>query len=151
MSALTTALKGYLTTAAATMSAPACKAVVPGQPDNVNLPTVAFWYIGTKTWAANTLNRTQELEGYAIQLYLPNGPQFVPASGSGEDWIVELTNAIRGQLYGHVAAAGQATGQGMELTDATAGYWQSGSGGVLCRVVTMDWWAMLTDVHVIAA
>ena len=150
---LTSVLDGYLATAVATMDAPPVTAVIGAEPDVVNTPTIGYWYLGTKvgdtqSWAPNTLNRTQEVQGWRIRIYLPLGPTFAPSSPAYEVWVVTLVDAIRGQLYGHVGAGGAATGQGMELTDAIAGYLPMGK--IWCRIVTMDWWAMLTDTHVIA-
>ncbi len=146
---LTSTLEGYLRTAAGTMSAPPCNSVRPGEPDNVNLPTIAYWFQGVRTWEANTLNQTQELSGWHIRIYAPATIRYTPADGGIELWVSDLTNAIRGQLYGHVGAGGTATGQGMELTDAIPG-WAQVPNGILCRVVDMDWWAMLSNVHPIA-
>ncbi len=142
-------LEGYLATVAATMTAPACTTVWGGEPDNVNTPAVAYWFLGTRTWEANTLTRTQELEGWRIRLYLPLAARFTPDARIAEAWVVAFSNGIRAQLYGHIGAGGANTGQGMELTDALPGYWQVPT-GTICRTVTMDWWAQLTDVHPIA-
>ena len=146
---LATALKGYLSTAAAGMSGPPCKTVKSGEPDNVNLPTIAYWFIGLKTWEANTLSKTQILAGWHIRAYLPVGPNFTPINDDVEAWMFNLSMAIYAQLYGHVSAGGAATGIGMELTDAIPGYAQVGA--QLSRVVDMEWWAMLSNVSAIAA
>ena len=149
-STLASALSGYLTTAGNAMTGPQLQGGVrPGEPDNVNLPTIAFWFLGTKTWEANTLSKTQELWGWHIRIYAPVGPRYTPIDGGVEAWISQLTQNIRAQLYGNVSAGGAATGVGMELTDATTGYAQMGA--QLNRVVDMEWWAMLSNVSAIAA
>lgn len=147
---LTTQLAAYLQAAADTMTGPPVEGGVrAGEPDNVNLPTIAYWYLGVRTWEANTLNRTQELSGWRIRIYCPVSARFVPADGGVDLWIATLTDAVRGQLYGHIGDGGFATGQGMELTDAVAG-WAQAPNSQISRTVDMDWWAMLSDVHVIA-
>ena len=143
-----TALLGYLQTAAATMSAPECTQVGGGEPDVVNVPTLAFWASGPETWEANTFTYTQEYSSWHIRGYLPVSARFTPASAAAEDWIVALGDAIRGQLYGHVSMGGEATGGGMELTDSKTGWAQIGN--QLCRVIDMDCRAMMANVHVIA-
>ena len=139
------ALAGYLTTAAGAMTGPPIKEVRAGEPDVVNLPTIAYWYVATKTWEANTFSQTQELSVWHIRIYAPVGPRYTPIDGGVEAWIETLVDGIRGQLYGAVALGGAATGGGMELTDATAGWAQVG--GQMCRIVDMEMSAMLSNVH----
>lgn len=142
------ALLGYLQTAAATMTAPALTQVIAGQPDTISLPTLAYWYTGTKTWEANTLSKTQELSCWHLRVYLPQGTQFAPQAGNTQAWLEKLVDAIRGQLYGAVSLGGAATGGGMTLSDATVAWIQMGT--VWVQVVDMDLEAMMAAVHTIA-
>lgn len=148
-STITAALEGYLTAALATVTSPAVITQIrPGEPDTVDLPTVAYWYLGQKTWEANTFTKTQEQWGWRIRVIVPTGPRAVPMDTNLEQWMADLINAIRGQLWGNVGAGGANTGGGMELTDARTDW--GIYGGQLCRVATMDWWPMLSNVHDIA-
>jgi len=143
-----TAIKTALGTAAATLSAPACTQVLAGEPDTVNLPTIAYMFMGIGTWEANTLNVTQELSRWHIRVYLPMGPQYSPAAGDSEDWMSLAIGAIRGQLEGAVALSGEATGGGLILGDATTGWMPVG--GQWIRVADMDLDVMMSAVHPIA-
>ena len=146
---IATAIHGYLAAAAATMTGPQVTAVRPGEPDVVDLPTIAYWYTGTGTWDANTLSRTQETSDWHIRVYLPAGARFVPIDGNIEDWIETLVGAIRGQLFGHVAMGGAATGGGLYLSDAVSGW--APVNNILTRIVDMDLKVMRAAVHVIAS
>lgn len=143
-----TELLSLLTTAAGSMTAPALTQIGGGEPDVVNLPTLAYWYVGQRTWEANTFSYTQERECWHIRGYLPVGSRFVAGNVDVEGWIVTLVGAIRGQLYGKVGLNGAATGEGITLSDATPGWAQVGN--QLCRVVDMDLDAYLSNVHSIA-
>ena len=145
---IATALSGYLSTALATMTAPTAAEVRAGEPDVVNLPLVAYWYTGTKTWEANTLSVTQELSCWHVRIYVPVSARFTPIDGGVEGWIETLVGAIRAQLFGNVAMGGAATGGGLDIGDATSGWAQVGQ--QLCRVVDMDLEVMLAAVHTIS-
>lgn len=145
---ISAALSGYLTTAAATMSSPSCSNVIAGEPPTINRATVAYWFIGIRPWDGNTLDRSQEEWGWRIRVYLPLGTQITPPREQAELWVANLASAIRSQLWGHTSAGGQATGNGIELGDATAAY--TDVSGVTCRIVDMDWWAQMANVATIA-
>lgn len=148
------ALSGYLSAAAAAvpppqaLTIPAISQILDAEPDVVNLPMMAFWYIGNKTWEANTFTWTQEQVGFAVVIYLPVPARYSPQAGFYDSWLANIVSAVRAQLWAHVGAGGAATGQGMELTNAVPGWDQKGN--QLCRVVTMQWWPMLSNVHPIA-
>lgn len=146
---ITAALESYLSAATASVTSPSVITQIrPGEPDVVDLPTIAYWYIGQKTWEANTFTKTKEQWGFEIRILIPTGPRAVPMDTNLEQWLADLVNAIRGQLYGHIGAGGAATGEGMELTNAVTGWYVVG--GNLCRGVSMQWWPMLSNVHTIA-
>lgn len=138
-----------LAAAAATMTAPTAATVTAGEPDNVNLPTFAYWYTGTKTWEANTFTASQELSSWHIRVYAPAGARYTPIDGGLEGWIESAVNAVRGQVLGKYAMGGASTGSGSWLSDATAGWAQPG--GQMCRVADMDLDVAMTAVHPITA
>lgn len=140
-------LQTLFATAASGLSAPAGVDVRAGEPDVVNVPTIAYWYMSTRVWGANTLNKTQEISDWRIRVQLPSGPRFVPADAAIDAWLEDAVNAIRSALWGAVALGGAATGEGLELTDAKAG-WLS-SGDQFSRVAEMDLGVYLSNVHTI--
>lgn len=146
---VSTELGTRLSAAVTDAHAPFGIVVQAGEPDVVDLPTIAYWYMGVRTWEANTLSYTQELQDWHIRVYIPVGPVFVPQAGTIEDWLASIVDAIRGQLYGHVALSGAATGGGLELSDAKPSW--ADVGAQWCRIADMDLEAMLANVHPIAA
>ena len=142
-------LQTYLSAAAATVTVPSVATVRPGEPDTVNVPVIAYWYTGTKTWQANTFSKTQELSCWHVRVYGPVGPRFTPIDGGVEGWLESVVDAVRGQLWGHYSLDGAATGTGASISDATAGWAQVGA--QLCRIADMDFEAMQTAVHDITA
>lgn len=140
---------GSLLTSAAASVAPPTADVRAGEPDVVNVPTFAYWYTGTGTWDANTLSVTQETSDWHIRVILPAGPRFVPADQALDDWLERAVSAIRGQFYGHVGLNGAASGGGLELTDAKAG-WIAVPNTQFERVVDMDLRVLMAAVHAIA-
>jgi len=138
-----------LAAAAATLPATPKVVIQAGEPDTVNLPTFAYWYMGRGTWEANTFSVTQEQAWWHIRVYVPTGPRFTPSDISLDGWLSDAVDAIRGQFFGHVGLGGAATGQGLELTDAQAG-WQGAPNTQLLRVVDMDLRAYVAAVHPIA-
>ncbi len=146
---LTANLETYLAAAGATMTNPAVAGtVVAGEPTNIDRPTIAYWFIGVKTWESNTLGKTQEMWGFHIALYYPFGQRNTPPRSQVEQWIGGVAMAVRSQLYGHVSVGGTATGLGMELTDAVAS--DDTIAGVGCRRVDMEWWPFMAAVATIA-
>ena len=142
-------LQTTFTAALSGISKPTVPSVRAGEPDTLNVATVAYWYTGTRTWQANTFSQTQELSCWHIRVYQPAPARFTPEDGGVDAWLEDVVNALRGAVYAHVGLGGAATGTGLTLSDATAGWLQTGA--VLCRVADMDLEAMLTAVHPIAA
>ncbi len=140
------ALTSYLTTAGSSVTP--VPVIRSGEPDNVNVPTVAYWYLGVRTWEANTFTYTQELIGWMIRTYVPIGPRFVPGDGYIEAYLADLTDEIREELYGNLGAGGVATGEGAEISDAKPGY--ATVGGQYCRIADMEVWYMVSNAHAIA-
>lgn len=145
------ALASLLATAAATLAVPPVPIVRPGEPDIVGqVPTVAYWFMGWRTWDANTLSRTQRLSCWHIRLYYPIGPRITPSTDSSvEEWLEVATAAIDNKLWGNVGLLGAATGQGFELTEPQAG-WLKDANEAESRVVDWDLAAMLSNVATIA-
>ena len=143
-----TAIGDRLSAAVSDAHAPFGITVQAGEPDVVNTPTIAYWYMGTRTWEANTLSYTQELSDWHVRVYIPTGPVFTPQAGTVEDWLASIVDAIRGQFYGHVGLGGAATGEGLELSDAKSAW--ADVGAQKCRIADMDLGAMLSNVHPIA-
>lgn len=145
---LTTNLATYLTSAAATMSSPACNNVLAGEPTSVTRPLIAYWFLGIRDWDSHTLSKTQEQWGFGIRIYYPLGGSKVPPRAQVEQWVATLASAIRSQLYGHASAGSQATGSGVEVTETTTGY--DDVNGVRSRTAEMEWWADMAEVASIA-
>lgn len=140
-----------LGTAAATLSAPVVPIVRAGEPSQADLgdvPTFAYWYMGTKTWEAHTLSRTQELSCWHIRLYYPLKPRIaVTTDVNVEQWLETATGAVRGVIYGDVSLNGASTGRGFEIDmQATAGWIFESS----YRVVDMELEVFMAAPHTIA-
>lgn len=149
--AVATSLNAALVAAAATMSAPVVPVVRPGEPSQTDLgdvPTFAYWFMGTKTWEAHTFSRTQELSCWHIRLYYPLKPRItVTTDVNVEQWLETATGAVRGQLYGDVSLNGASTGKGFEIDmQATAGWLFESS----YRVVDMDLEVFMAAPHTIS-
>jgi hypothetical protein len=147
-SAIDARLQAAVSTIVAAYPAGPNPVVAAGEPDVVNMPTIAYWYTGTDVWESHTLSEAQEVSGWHIRIQLPAGPRFTPSNAWMEGWLEDAVNAVRAQFLGHAGLGGAATGQGGLVGGAKAGW--ADTGGQWSRLADMDLPVFLSNVHPIA-
>ena len=122
--------------------------VVNGLIKTADRPMVAYQFIGSRTWEANTFGVTQEQWGFRIEACCPYGIAATPSPSDVDTWIGEVTAAIRAALWGSAVSTAAFTGKGIDLTDAVVA--EDTIAGKECRVVSMDLWCDMANVASIA-
>lgn len=146
---VSTAIKTLLAAAAATVTpVPLVRA---GEPAIPGAPMLVYWYVGFPMWEANTFTFTQRMSRWGIRAYWPMTPTLQPAEDEDvEAWLEAVTLAVEGQFWGHVSLMGASTGEGIHLSDATAGWIKADSDGSNYRCVEWELDAYLSNVSSIA-
>ena len=146
---LFTAIEAHLTAAGAAQTPPITQ-VLSGEPDALsNYPVLAYWYIGNRPWVANTLSQTQRELGVHVIAYFPGTIRSLATSRTLELQVASIALALEAEFMADVTMGGNATGQGLEITDPTPGWAMVGP--VLARVVDFDIWFQLSNVAPISA
>jgi hypothetical protein len=138
-----TVLATNLATAGATLT-PAIQTVVEGEPDTVNVPAFAYWYVGDRdgTQIPNSVATTDIEEGVDVTLYWPGSVRFPSGNQTVERWLHDATRAAKHALWEDFTLGGNVAS--MEIEPAAAGW--ATVGGAVCRIVTFTVWLAETDV-----
>lgn len=148
LSGLFTVVEAHMTTAGAAQSPPIAQ-VIPGEPQALpGAPEIAYWYIGTTPWESNTLSVTQRRAGIHWEVYFPGSIRASAIDRTLELRVASIAFAIEAEFMADVGMGGNATGEGLEMTDPVAGW--TDFAGSLCRTVGGDIWFYLSNVTPIA-
>lgn len=148
LSGLFSTIEAHLTAAGAAQTPPIVQ-IIPGEPQAIpNAPEIAYWYLGNSPWESNTLSFTQRRAGIHWEVYFPGSIRSNAVDRDLELRVAAIAFAIEAQFMGDVGMGGNATGEGLEMTDPAAGW--TDFAGTMCRTVGGDIWFYLSNVTPIA-
>ena len=148
LSGLFSTFETHLTTAGAAQTPPITQ-IIAGEPQAlVQDPTIAYWLLPVTPWVTNTLSKTQKIIGLHWEAYFPGSIRTDAVDLQIELRLADIALAIEAQLMADVSLGGNATGIGLDLSDATPGWVDFA--GVMCRSIGQDmhtYLAAVTDIH----
>lgn len=150
LATLFAAFEAHLVTAGNAQS-PAIVQVLRGEPINLtNAPVLAYWLQPITPWGpGNTLSKTQKILTLHWEAYFPGSEPTNDVNLNIELRAASIAFAVEAQLMGDVDLGGDATGLGLDLTDAVPGW--TDFAGVMCRSIGQDCHIYLAAVADISA
>lgn len=148
LSGLFSTFQTHLATAGAAQTPPIVQ-IIPGEPQAVpNAPEIAYWLLSITPWESNTLSKTQKILTLHWEAFFPGSIRSNAVDLNLELRLASLALAIEAELMGDLDLGGNATGEGLDLTDAIPRFLEVA--GTMCLTIGQDVHCYLSNVASIA-